>query len=200
MQDLTFSQRWLWRVLSSGIKRCVVRWKSTDVSGGTWRLCLLLSSRCFLAWFLLRPWWWRRHVPPERRLTLDGLHGIISLKWELFLVHHVFTLLCLNLICSHNSSCKETIISYQKHLEFQHYDLCTSVIRRWLLERPLNDMKELCISCEKKNAQIWRPWNLKFMLNTAIMWGKVNLHDASGNPSIPIIRRLSLYRKISPVV
>jgi hypothetical protein len=32
MQYLWFSLRWLWRVLSPGIQRCVVRWKSTDVS------------------------------------------------------------------------------------------------------------------------------------------------------------------------
>jgi hypothetical protein len=30
--DLMFSQRWLWRVLFSGIQRLVVRWKSADAS------------------------------------------------------------------------------------------------------------------------------------------------------------------------
>jgi hypothetical protein len=39
-EDLRFSQRWLRRVSSSGIWRCVVRWVSTDVSGGTYRLHL----------------------------------------------------------------------------------------------------------------------------------------------------------------
>jgi hypothetical protein len=32
MQDWRFLQQWLWRVLSSGIQRRVVHWKSTDVS------------------------------------------------------------------------------------------------------------------------------------------------------------------------
>jgi hypothetical protein len=32
MLDLTFSRRWIWRVLSSGIQSRVVRWESTAVS------------------------------------------------------------------------------------------------------------------------------------------------------------------------
>jgi hypothetical protein len=56
--------------------------------GGTWRLHLRgrrisraaeneqsfachLLSRWFLARFILRPWRWRRHVPPKRRLTFN---------------------------------------------------------------------------------------------------------------------------------
>jgi hypothetical protein len=35
-----------------------------------------------IAWLIFRPWRWKRHVPPKRRLTFDGLHGIISLLWE----------------------------------------------------------------------------------------------------------------------
>jgi hypothetical protein len=48
----------------------MVRWKSTDVSGKS--ACHLLS-RSFL-----RSWKWKRHVPPKRRLTVNGLHGVIS--------------------------------------------------------------------------------------------------------------------------
>jgi hypothetical protein len=49
-------------------------------------LCLLPDSRCFLVWFILRPWRWRKHVPPKRRLTFNRLHSIISDKTELFAV------------------------------------------------------------------------------------------------------------------
>jgi hypothetical protein len=39
-------------------------------------LCLLSASCWFLAWFTFQPWrWW--HISPKRRLTFEGLHGII---------------------------------------------------------------------------------------------------------------------------
>jgi hypothetical protein len=45
-------------------------------------------ATCLLAAVLLnsfiRPWRWRRHVPPKRRLTLNWLHGVISQKIVLF--------------------------------------------------------------------------------------------------------------------
>jgi hypothetical protein len=34
------------------------------------------------AWLIIRPWRWRRHVPPKSRLALKGLHGVISQKKE----------------------------------------------------------------------------------------------------------------------
>jgi hypothetical protein len=37
----------------------------------------------FLFSLLFRPWWWRRYVPPKRRLTFNGLHGVISQKMVL---------------------------------------------------------------------------------------------------------------------
>jgi hypothetical protein len=47
-----------------------------------------LLATWFHAGFLLnlffRPWRWRRHVPPKRRLTLNELHGVISQKMVLF--------------------------------------------------------------------------------------------------------------------
>jgi hypothetical protein len=33
----------------------------------------------------LPPWRWRRHIPPKRRLTFNGLHGVIFKKIQLFL-------------------------------------------------------------------------------------------------------------------
>jgi hypothetical protein len=38
-------------------------------------ICLLPS---FLPNLFLRPWRWRRYVPPKHRMTLIGLHGVIS--------------------------------------------------------------------------------------------------------------------------
>jgi hypothetical protein len=34
---------------------------------------------------IIRPWRWRLHVPPKRRLTFKGLHPVISEKTELFI-------------------------------------------------------------------------------------------------------------------
>jgi hypothetical protein len=49
------------------------------------RLCFQLLSRWFLAWLIFRSWRRRRHVPPKRRLTFNGLHGVISQKTEPFI-------------------------------------------------------------------------------------------------------------------
>jgi hypothetical protein len=38
----------------------------------------VLLATCLLARFILRPWRWRRQVPPKRRLNFTGPHGIIS--------------------------------------------------------------------------------------------------------------------------
>jgi hypothetical protein len=41
----------------------------------------LLSASCwFLAWFSLRPWRWRTHVPLKRRLTFNGPRGVVSTR------------------------------------------------------------------------------------------------------------------------
>jgi hypothetical protein len=61
-----------WKNLSSGILRSAIR-------------CKLTISRWFLAWLILRPWRWRRHVSPKRRLTFNGLQCLISHKMELFI-------------------------------------------------------------------------------------------------------------------
>jgi hypothetical protein len=43
-------------------------------------LCLLPALCQFLVWHVLRPWGWRRHVPPKGRLIFNRLHGFISQK------------------------------------------------------------------------------------------------------------------------
>jgi hypothetical protein len=42
-------------------------------------------------WLIFRYWRWRRHVPPKRRLTFNGLHSVISQKVELFITTAVRT-------------------------------------------------------------------------------------------------------------
>jgi hypothetical protein len=49
-----------------------------------WFLSLLPASCWFLVWLILRPWRWRRHVPPKRLLTFNRLHGVVSQRIELF--------------------------------------------------------------------------------------------------------------------
>jgi hypothetical protein len=81
-------------VITAVVMKISIFWDITPCSplranrrfGGTYRQCLL--GTCFHAGFLLtsffRPWRWRRYVPPKRRLTLIGPHGVISQKMVLF--------------------------------------------------------------------------------------------------------------------
>jgi hypothetical protein len=39
----------------------------------------------FLAWFILRPWKFRRYIPPKWKFICNALHGVISRKVELFI-------------------------------------------------------------------------------------------------------------------
>jgi hypothetical protein len=52
-------------------------------------LCLLPASWWFLAWLILQPWRRKWHLPPKRRLTFNGLHGVISQPplWEPQILH-----------------------------------------------------------------------------------------------------------------
>jgi hypothetical protein len=54
-------------------------------------LCLMPVSRWFLVWFILRFWRWRLHVSSKRRLTFNGVHGVISQKTEVFMTTAVRT-------------------------------------------------------------------------------------------------------------
>jgi hypothetical protein len=64
---------------------------STPSSGSKSMLRLLPASCWFLAWLILLPWRWRRHVPQKRRLTFSGLHCIITEKIKLFIATAVRT-------------------------------------------------------------------------------------------------------------
>jgi hypothetical protein len=70
-----------WRVSSSGMWRRVVCWDATDV----------LEEHIASIWNFLRPWRWRRYVPPKRRLHLNRLHGVTSQKMILFIITSVKT-------------------------------------------------------------------------------------------------------------
>jgi hypothetical protein len=50
-------------------------------------LCLLLASRRFI----LHPRWWKRHVPPKRRLTFSEPRGAICQKTELYIPYAMRT-------------------------------------------------------------------------------------------------------------
>jgi hypothetical protein len=76
-------------------------------------------SCLFLAWLILRPWRWRRHVPPKHRFTFNGLHGVISQKTELFNV----TLCSANLAPSKANPYSPTLLN-------PHFDV--------LISNPLN--------------------------------------------------------------
>jgi hypothetical protein len=54
-------------------------------------VCVQVLSPWFLAQLIFRPWRWRRYVPPKRRLTLNGLHGVICQKMVLFITAAVRT-------------------------------------------------------------------------------------------------------------
>jgi hypothetical protein len=85
----------------SGDKKCT-RY-SISCGDASWKVTIWKSVKhigqapaiCFHAGFLLRlffrPWRWRRYVPPKRRLTLNGLHGVISQKMALFITTAVIT-------------------------------------------------------------------------------------------------------------
>jgi hypothetical protein len=45
-------------------------------------------SHWFLAWLILSPWRWKQRAPPKRRLTFNGLYGVIYQKTELFISWH----------------------------------------------------------------------------------------------------------------
>jgi hypothetical protein len=76
-------------------------------------ICLLLSSRLFIAWLICQHLGWKRHVPPNHLLTVNRLHGITSQK--------ITSLISL-------SSCKELSMA-----QFSHKN-----IRTWTAISALN--------------------------------------------------------------
>jgi hypothetical protein len=60
------------------------------------------EGRWFLAW-LIRPWRWRPHVPPKRRLTFSGLDDVIAQKTEL--------VICILLWRTHTFTCDFVVVA-----------------------------------------------------------------------------------------
>jgi hypothetical protein len=65
------------RIISRARNQRQSRWQTQP-------LFLPPTSRWFLARLILRPWRWRWKVFPKRRLTSNGLHGVISQNTVLF--------------------------------------------------------------------------------------------------------------------
>jgi hypothetical protein len=85
-----------YKVLSYGITQCsplkvsrrlwgTCRFRLQQREAGSKQSKLATALRWFLSWRILLPWGWRRYVPPKRRLTFNGLHGVISQKIQVFI-------------------------------------------------------------------------------------------------------------------
>jgi hypothetical protein len=77
MYDLRFSQRLLWRILSSGIYWHVIRWKTTDVA-------LLATFFTLVSCLAYSPTFKVEATCSSETLADNRLHGFISMKRELF--------------------------------------------------------------------------------------------------------------------
>jgi hypothetical protein len=75
---------WVLVFISPGINR------PGNEAGRSPQTACHLISRWYLARLILRPWRFRWYVHPKRRLTLNGLHGVISQKIVLFEILAVF--------------------------------------------------------------------------------------------------------------
>jgi hypothetical protein len=65
-----------------------------DNSNNSCNYTMKAYKRFLARWFaelILRPWRWRRYVPPRRRVQLNVLHGDISQKMVLFITTAVKT-------------------------------------------------------------------------------------------------------------
>jgi hypothetical protein len=105
----------------------------------------LLSCNRLTCWFLLklflRPWRWRRYVPPKRLLTINRLHGVISQKTVLFFLwfrflpfltaivfENVFILFLFNYL----KNCRTYVLDIKFVLYFL-YRMCSKrVSLRWI--------------------------------------------------------------------
>jgi hypothetical protein len=83
----------------------------------------------FLTLLIFQPRSWRRHIPPNRLFTFNGLHGVLSQKIELFLTY--------TLIISLNQS-----VEVRKnciHIGKQSYSINQSVNRSFVWLKWLNE-------------------------------------------------------------
>jgi hypothetical protein len=72
---------------------CCFHFQNRRISQARNLLVATLLSPRYLA-RLIRPWTWRRYVPPKRRLTLNGLHGAMSQKIVLLVLQFIADSAC----------------------------------------------------------------------------------------------------------
>jgi hypothetical protein len=94
---LAFTEFW-WIISGFELLHAKLQQFRTWLFWGTWKdithtiqhnqsgPCHLLSY-WFLAWLILRPRRWSRHVPPNCRFTFSRLHGVLAQEIELFKVY-----------------------------------------------------------------------------------------------------------------
>jgi hypothetical protein len=67
--------------LSSTFRKNMQPLSSGSKNKPVWEQVACRESRKFLAWLILIPWRWRRHVNPKRRLSFNWLHRTLNLRY-----------------------------------------------------------------------------------------------------------------------
>jgi hypothetical protein len=95
------------------------------------------ASRCFLAWLILRPWSYRRHIPPNR-VTFNGLQDVITEKIELFITTGVksWNPTRRQYVFPKRRNCDNHLWAYNtvfspRRLQYKPYALCISCFLLW---------------------------------------------------------------------
>jgi hypothetical protein len=98
-------------------------------------LCLLPNSCRFL-----RPWRWRRYVPPKRRLTFNWLNVDVSQKIGLFITTTLITCYTANRLIE--GSQKDTV----PRLTFQHATAPSAYACTGPLGQNCGSIRKICVS------------------------------------------------------
>jgi hypothetical protein len=176
LEDLTFSQQLLWRVLSSGIQRRVTRWKTTNFSKDH------AAPHWFPASLTLQPWRWRLHVPPKRLLTFNRLHAVTAQKMELFIKYSlsaelniyviknkILTWYIVRVFSSQSMNCYEkfnkvTCKKQQLQLTSTHEtQILLKILANWNKRTHLSTTPSVCSVCSRlltlvPHSRIYLPW------------------------------------------
>jgi hypothetical protein len=116
--DLRLSQRWLWRMSSSRMWRCVYL-ASTDVSEE--RIAYIFrvekSASGEPEWAGGCSWRWRRYDPPKRRSTQD-LHSATSQKMTFFTFLFRYCRWCMGASATHSEHLQQEQIDDCSKLQF----------------------------------------------------------------------------------
>jgi hypothetical protein len=88
--------------------------------------CLYIICKRKTQKLILRPWRWRRYVPPKRQLTFNGLHGIVSQKIEVFITTAVRTSNPTLEVCSEHYA-RSTWAAFVTRTMCQWYECSSSI-------------------------------------------------------------------------